>query len=147
MAVHESDDGPETLVIELLPGQLPVDVLAAARRLAPALCCARVRVTGSSDQRRCRLELLDVDPLAATVPLGEVGHGPALIGHGEDGQEITRSWESRGHQIVQGQTGSGKSVFTYGQLADAAGRPDHLVTGIDSTGLLTNRGRGRCGVG
>jgi len=136
VAVHESDDGPETLVIELLPGQLPVDVLAAAPRLAPALHCARVRVTGSSDQRRCRLELLDVDPLAATVPIGEVGDGPALIGHGEDGQEITRSWASRGHQIVQGQTGSGKSVFTYGQLADAAARPDHLVCGIDPTGLL-----------
>lgn len=126
---------PLALVVRLMPGQLTADVTAVADRLAPALGAARVRVVGLSDGVHVRLELLDVDPLEQ--PRHRDPHAPAgLIGYGEDGDPLAIPWPRRGHALVQGQTGSGKSVWTYGQLADAATDPAVLVTGLDPSALL-----------
>ena len=135
VAAHDPPGGTVVLLVALLPGQLPADVSAVADRLAPSLHAARLRVTALSDQRHVRLTLLDFDPL------GELRHHdptdpPGQLGHGEDGEPIVVPWPARGHMLVQGQTGSGKSVWTYGQLADAASDPLVLVTGLDPSGLL-----------
>ena len=127
--------GAVVLLVMLLPGQLPADVTAAAPRLAPALGCARVRVRGLSDGRHVRLELLADDPLAS-LRHHDPHAPPGLLGYSEDGPTITVGWPARGHGIVQGQTGSGKSVFTYAQLADAAADPAVIVAGLDPSGLL-----------
>lgn len=126
---------PLALVVRLMPGQLTADVTAVADRLAPALGAARVRVTGLSDGVHVRLELLDRDPLDGTFSY-PMAAPPGLLGVGEDRASLAIPWPDRGHALVQGQTGSGKSVWTYGQLADAATDPAVLVTGLDPSGLL-----------
>lgn len=133
--ISVSSGAPLVLIVQLLAGQLAADVRAVADRLAPALGAVRLRVSGLSDGRHVRLELLDHDPLAGTFryPLTPV---PGLIGIGEDRVSVIIPWPRRGHALVQGQTGSGKSVWTYGQLADAAADPAVLVTGLDPSALL-----------
>lgn len=131
------DDTPAGLVLRVraLPGQVPDDYRAVASRLAHALRCSRVRVDQAHGGAIVVLTLLDADPLERAVR-----HSPraprGFLGVADDGRGLAVPWHRRGHMIVQGQTGSGKSVFTYGQLADAANDPAVLVTGLDPSGLL-----------
>lgn len=129
----DQDDRPTRLLVRMREGQLVGDYRAVGEPLALALGCARVRVVERGG-RWIELVLLDVDPLAAVIP--HQRRPVPVIGHGEDGERIEVDWSARGHTVVQGQTGSGKSVWTYGQLAAAAPDPGVLVCGLDPTGLL-----------
>ncbi len=127
---------PVALVVELLPGQLPADVEAVALRLAPALGVARLRVTSTSDMF-VRVELLDEDPLNATVSLPPVPPDQStFLGQDEAGRPVRGLWADLTHAVVQGTTGSGKSSWTYATLVQAAGNPDMLVAGCDPSGLF-----------
>lgn len=131
--------GDVVLHVRLLAGQLPDDLRAETRRLAEGMGVATVRVTPTRPGY-VRVALLLRDPLAATH---EATSGPlrsALdplpLGIGEDGTQLSMDLGASAHLIVQGTTGSGKSVFTYGLLAQLAAAPDVLVTGSDVSGLL-----------
>ncbi|WP_214370668.1 hypothetical protein [Pseudonocardia sp. H11422] len=124
---------PTSLVVALTPGQLPGDVRAAAHRIAPHLGAVALRIEPRG-MTHVRVTLLDVDPLAGTLPMLP---GPGvLLGRDEGGTCLRAEPGDLPHAIVQGVTRSGKSVWTYGLLAQLAHRPDVLVAGCDPTGLL-----------
>lgn len=125
---------PTTLVVRLLPGQVIGDVRALAGRLAPHLGAVGLRVEPRGLEH-VRIELLTVDPLADVLPLDATGPG-VLLGRDESGEELRVDPVDLPHMIVQGTTRSGKSVFTYGLLAQLVRRSDVLITGVDPTGLL-----------
>ena len=132
--VHDTDVGP-VLRVRALPGQMADDYRAVAVRLAHALRCSRIRVDTSHGGAIVVLTLLAADPLAD--PIRHRAGGPrGYLGVVDTGRGLAVPWHRRGHMIVQGQTGSGKSVFTYGQLADAANDTAVLVAGLDPSGLL-----------
>ncbi|MHC1559897.1 hypothetical protein ACR9E3_13150 [Actinomycetospora sp. C-140] len=120
--------------MRLLPGQLAADVTAVAPRLAPALGAARL-VVEPRGLMYIRLHLLSADPLDEVVTLVPSAP-PGLVGYSEHGQAVVEPVHRRPHAVCQGQTRSGKSMWTYGQLSAIAGTPDVLVAGIDPTGLL-----------
>lgn len=133
-AVTTTTTGAPALVVELLPGQLPELYRERTAALALALDAGHVRVLERSG-RHLALHLLPADPL--TPPFDLAPDEPdGFLGIDEDGHDVELPWALRGHTVVQGQTGSGKSVFTYGALAALAGRRDIQVVGIDPTGLL-----------
>lgn len=121
------------LLVALLPGQLPGDVRAVANRLAPHLGAVALRVEPRTPVH-VRVTLLDADPLDGAVALAT---GPGLhLGRDENGAELRIDPAELPHTIAQGVTRSGKSVWTYGLLAQLAHRPDAVVAGCDPTGLL-----------
>lgn len=121
------------LLVALLPGQLPADVRAVANRLAPHLGAVALRVEARGPIH-VRVTLLDADPLDGAVPLAP---GAGLhLGRDENGAELRLDPVDLPHTIAQGVTRSGKSVWTYGLLAQLAHRPDAVVAGCDPTGLL-----------
>lgn len=122
------------LTVRLLPGQLATDVVALAPRLAPALGAARL-VVEPRGLMYVRLRLLSADPLGDVVTLMP-STPPGLIGYGEDGMSLCDPLARRPHTVCQGQTRSGKSMWTYGQLAGIADDSAVLVAGVDPTGLL-----------
>jgi hypothetical protein len=126
---------PAPFVIGLLPGQLIGDVRAAAPRLAGHLGAALVRVT-SLPGNRAKIEPLVVDPLSATVELPRIRPGRVFVGRTDEGHDLIHDWHRAGHTAVQGVTRSGKSVWTYGALAQLARDPLATITGTDPTGLL-----------
>lgn len=126
---------PGPFAIQLMPGQLLADVRAAAPRLAGHLGAALVRVSALPGNR-ARIEPLAVDPLAATVPLPPIRPGRVFVGRTDDGTDLVHDWRRSGHTVVQGVTRSGKSVWTYGVLAQFAADPCVRLAGIDPTGLL-----------
>jgi len=89
------------------------------------------------------LELHDVDPLAEqytpTLPGLDRADREVILGRGEDGATVGHALSSAAHIAVQGQNGSGKSLFAYQLLAQAATAPDVLVARSDITGLLLGR--------
>ncbi|MCD2191723.1 FtsK/SpoIIIE domain-containing protein [Actinomycetospora soli] len=117
------------------PGQRTADYRARAAQLADALGVARVVIDDLDAERWIALRLLDVDPLAASrhwssaLPDG-------FIARDEVGRLFSAPWERRPHCVAQGSTGSGKSSWTYGQLAPLVRRRDVRVVGIDPSGLL-----------
>ena len=117
------------------PGQRLTDYRALGGQLADALGVARVRFDDLGADRWMRLHLLDTDPLTtswawhACLPAG-------FVAETEEGRLFSAPWERRPHTVVQGTTGSGKSWWTYAQLAALAPRPDVRVVGLDPTGLL-----------
>ncbi|MDN5748286.1 MAG: hypothetical protein L0H64_07235 [Pseudonocardia sp.] len=129
--------GPPTiLMVKLMPGQLIGDVRREAGRLAPHLGAAALRVQ-LVGRIHVRVELLDADPLDGTLPLDlPVAGDGVVLGRDEGGRDLVQDWADLAHAIVQGVTRSGKSVFTYGLLAQMAGDPRITVCGIDPTGLL-----------
>lgn len=132
--VDVSTEPDPVLTVQLLPGQLPRDLAAEALRIAPALGARRV-IVEPLGLTHARLHLLAADPLDAVVLLPEVAP-VGLLGYGEDAWPVCDPLCKRPHVVLQGQTRSGKSVWTYGQLAGAVLDPTVLVAGIDPTGLL-----------
>lgn len=127
--------GPPTrLLVEMLPGQLPSDYRAAARRLAPHLGGAMLRVQPVG-LRWVELTVLDVDPLGLTLPLDLYRPG-LLLGRDEGGLAVDVDHpRDLPHMIVQGQTRSGKSIFLYSLLSQAIREPDIEVAGVDPSGI------------
>ncbi|OJY53541.1 hypothetical protein [Pseudonocardia sp. 73-21] len=127
---------PVRLTVRMPPGMVPAALRRAGPLVAPHLGGVALRVTDRG-HGWALVDVLTVDPLADYVPLHLPRTGPAvLIGRGEDGLDITEDWRRGAHTIVQGVTRSGKSVWTYGALAQLAAQPDVLITGCDPTGLL-----------
>lgn len=140
----ESINGDDWLV-RLLPGQLARDYAAVADRLAPALGAQRLRITPVGLDY-VLLTLLDHDPLARVVaPFGPVAFlgEPLSLGVAEDGRVAELDVTDAAHVIVQGTTGSGKSVGLYSLLSQLTAAPDVKVTGTDPTGLLLRPWKGR----
>jgi hypothetical protein len=130
----------DRLIVRMLPGQLVTDYQERSAKLAEALGVHALRITRRSPNH-ITLELLRVDPLAAVVPATHTG--PDLVlGRLDTGATFSVELGSIAHTIVQGQTRSGKSRFTYGLLAQLAHRPDVLICGSDVTGLLLRPFRG-----
>ncbi|MFC4951278.1 hypothetical protein [Pseudonocardia sp. GCM10023141] len=129
--------GPPTVfIVELLASQIAADVRRVAFRMAGHLGAVALQIEPRG-LRHVRVELLTVDPLAALLPLELPRLEPGvLLGRGEDGIYVVEDFERGAHTIVQGVTRSGKSVFTYGVLAQLAGNPRAIVAGCDPTGLL-----------
>jgi S-DNA-T family DNA segregation ATPase FtsK/SpoIIIE len=127
---------PLRFVVQLLPGQLAADLRAVGHRVAGHLGARVVQVQALGLQH-VSVQLLDRDPLDGVLSLDLTGApGDVLIGVGEDGLEIGQDWTRAAHTVVQGVTRSGKSVWTYGLLAQLARRPDVVIAGLDPTGLL-----------
>ncbi len=130
---------PLVLVVEMLRGQHPSDYVAQTDRLALALDAATVAVVPRGG-RTIGLELHDVDPLAdqytPDLPRLTAIRDEVLLGRGADGVTVGHVLAAAAHIAVQGQNGSGKSLFAYCLLAQAATAPDVLIAGSDITGLL-----------
>lgn len=127
---------PTVLIAQLMPGQLAEDIRRQAHRLAGHLGAVALRVQRHG-LRHVRVELLPADPLDGLLQLELPRLEPGvLLGRGEDGLPIVIDWEQLAHMIVQGVTRSGKSVLTYGLLAQVAGNRQILVAGCDPTALL-----------
>jgi S-DNA-T family DNA segregation ATPase FtsK/SpoIIIE len=131
---------PTSLLVELLPGQLPTDVEAVALRLAPALGCRRLRVTPCGEMW-VNVELLASDPLESSyeAPASSglvTASEPVFFGQDEVGRPVELAPVNWPHLVVQGCTGSGKSRWLYGVIPQLAARPDVLLAGADPTGLL-----------
>lgn len=127
---------PTVLTARLLPGQLLNDVCRAATRMAPHLGAVALRVEPLGLER-VRVELLAADPLDGLVSLALPPGGPKVnVGHAEHGSDLREDWANVAHAIVQGVTRSGKSVWTYGLLAQLAWDRRVTVAGCDPTGLL-----------
>lgn len=124
---------PTTLMVRLLPGQLPADVRRAAPRLAPHLGAAALRVEPRG-YTHVRIDLLDADPLADAYRARPGRAGPLLLGVAESGPLYVEPAELQ-HMIVQGSTRSGKSTWTYGLLGQLAHRPDVRIAGVDPSGI------------
>jgi S-DNA-T family DNA segregation ATPase FtsK/SpoIIIE len=124
-------------LVQLLPGQLPEDLVAVANRLAPALGVARLRVS-PLEHLKLEVELVAEDPLTAVMP-APVACAPQaqiVIGINELGQTISSEPPKLTHIAVQGITGSGKSVWTYRLLTQLASYREALIAGLDPSGLL-----------
>lgn len=133
------------LTVRLMPGQLVTDISRVSRRLAAGMGYPAVRVVGMSNGR-VRIVLLSSDPLAAivgAVPAAESALSPLVVGVGEDGRPVTLELGPAAHMVVQGTTGSGKSVGLYSLLGQVVRAPDVRVTGVDPTGLLLGPWAGR----
>lgn len=130
---------PLWFVAQLLHGQLPSDVAAVSARIAPWLGGRRLRVTPLAGGTHVRVEVLVGDPLDRLIPpptpvrsaLSEL-----TLGEDEQGVPVRLGLASAAHLIVQGASGSGKSVGCYGLLGQLAHAPDVLVAGSDITDLL-----------
>lgn len=119
-------------------GQVLADFEAIADRIAAALHVSSVRIT-QRPNGIIRIDLVRTDPLAELVALP----APILsvyeritLGQVESGERLRVSLVDVAHLIVQGQTRSGKSRWTYGFLAQLAAAPDVEICGSDVTGVL-----------
>lgn len=127
---------PVRLTVRMLPGQIPAALTRVGPLIAPHLGGVGMRVTDRG-HGWALVDVLDSDPLDGVLPLHMPGSGPGvLIGRDEGGVELVEDWRRGAHTIVQGVTRSGKSVWTYGALAQLAAQLDVIVGGCDPTGLL-----------
>jgi hypothetical protein len=138
VAVHRGS--PIRLTIQTLPGQVPDDFAQRAVALAQNLGVARVRVQDCGPGL-IQLDLLETDPLLESIPLPRRALGGVqdlvLLGVDDAATRYRISPFDLVHLAVQGATGSGKSVFTYGLLSQLVTAPDLLIAISDPTGLLT----------
>lgn len=128
---------PARLMVALQPGQLIADVRAAAYRIAPSLGGVALRVEPRG-LTHAAVTVLDRDPLAGLVepvPPVPTALAPLTLGVDEGGDRAVLDLASAAHVIVQGASGSGKSIGIYGVLAQLADAPDVVVAGSDITGL------------
>jgi hypothetical protein len=129
---------PVVLTVRLLAGQLPVDVALESRRLAEGMGVAGIRVAHFV-HGYLKVTLLTSDPLAGTVaPVVPVASAldALTLGIGEEGVTVALELGSAAHLVMQGATGSGKSVGMYSLLGQLAVASDVVVTGSDITSLL-----------
>lgn len=141
-------EGPDpVLLVEMLPGQLPAQYRAEAPRMVETLGCSHLRFIPRGDML-LEIELLHVDPLDVPVGLDLPGAGsgatlavehPVMLAQTETGEQLRHNWVTGPHVVVQGATGSGKSVWCYSQLAQLVGCDDVLICGSDPSGLLLGR--------
>lgn len=131
---------PIRLTIRTLPGQVPEDFTPHAATIAHNLGMARVRVINGGASV-VYLELFATDPLAGDVPLPRNPLASirdlVLLGVDDGSIRYRISPFDLVHLAIQGSTGSGKSVFVYGLLAQLVTTPNLLVAMSDPTGLLT----------
>ncbi len=127
---------PVRLTVRMVPGQIPAALQRAGLLVAPHLGGVMIRVEDRGHGFAV-VTVLDHDPLAGVLELRlPRPDRRVLLGRDEGGSEITEDWRVAPHMVIQGVTRSGKSVLTYGLLAQLAGQPDVLVAGCDPTGLL-----------
>ena len=129
---------PLSFIVQLLPGELPEDVRAVGHRVAPWLGGQRLRVAAHG-RTHVTVTVIDRDPLDATVPPAPpvaTMADPLLLGRDELGDDVRLALVDATHLIIQGSSGSGKSIGTYGLLSQLAEAPDVMVTGSDITNLL-----------
>lgn len=127
---------PVRMTVRMLPGQVPAALSRVGLLIAPHLGGVALRVRDRGHGWAV-VTVLDVDPLDGVLPLDLPRTAPGvLIGRDEGGNDLAQDWRDTAHTIVQGVTRSGKSVWTYGVLAQLAGDPDAIVAGCDPTGLL-----------
>lgn len=140
-------DGPDhVLLVEMLPGQLVENYRAEAVRMVETLGCSHLRFTPRGDML-LEIELRHSDPLDVPVTLDisamSAGHliadHPVLLAQTETGEQLRLNWATGPHVVVQGTTGSGKSVWCYSQLAQLVRCDDVLICGSDPSGLLLGR--------
>jgi S-DNA-T family DNA segregation ATPase FtsK/SpoIIIE len=144
--VIQVDAGPPVaLVVRILPGQVVGDFAEQSSRIAANLGVARVRVV-SMGPLLLRIELLTTDPLRETVELPRRSLADPtdllLLGVDDVGNRYQSSPVDLVHLAIQGATGSGKSIFTYGLLAQLVRCPNVLIGMSDPTGLLARPFRG-----
>jgi DNA segregation ATPase FtsK/SpoIIIE-like protein len=136
---------PVSLVVRILPGQVVADFAEQSSRVAANLGVARVRVV-SVGPLLLRMELLTADPLRETVELPRRPLADPtdllLLGVDDVGNRYQSSPVDLVHLAIQGATGSGKSIFTYGLLAQLVRCPNVLIGMSDPTGLLARPFRG-----
>lgn len=136
-AVYPGD--PLVLVARLLPGQSAADIAEHAQTIAAEFGRAHCRVIPRA-HRWVRLELLRRDPLDHGLRLEQRAPAdctdPLIVGTDETGLLIAPAVTELGHVVVQGQTGSGKSTFLYGLLAQLANVEQLRIAGCDPTGVL-----------
>jgi S-DNA-T family DNA segregation ATPase FtsK/SpoIIIE len=133
------------LHVELLGGQVAGDIAAEAPRLAEALGVHALRVE-PWQIGVVRVHLVSADPLAAILPPVEAiesGRWPLTLGVDEAGEPIPLVLSSAMHLVLQGATGSGKSVAAYSLLGQLVNAVDVEVVGSDPTGLLLGPWRDR----
>lgn len=127
---------PLQLTVRMLEGTVPAALQRAGLLIAPHIGGVALQVADRGHGWAV-VEVLTIDPLAGVLPLHLPRRGGGvLIGRDEAGLELVEDWHRGAHTIVQGVTRSGKSVWTYGALAQLAAQPDVLVAGCDPTGLL-----------
>lgn len=129
--------GPPTrLTVRMPEGQVPAALRKAGHLIAPHVGGVALRVVDRGHGWGV-VTVLTEDPLAGALPLHLPRTEPGvLLGRGEDGLEVVEDFRRGAHTIVQGVTRSGKSVLTYGVLAQLAGDQAAIVVGCDPTGLL-----------
>lgn len=136
---------PEVHTVRMLPGQTVADYEVHADTIAECFGVARVRMTrltgrGYVEDRLLRIELLVTDPLNTTTGYESKALTSSadrfLIGIDDTGQLYSIEPVGLGHMIIQGETRSGKTAFTYWLLSQWAAAPDVLIAGCDPTGLL-----------
>lgn len=134
--VHIVLGPPRVLTVRLQPGMTVQDVRSLAPRIAPHMHAHGLRVEPRGTGEWAVVTLLDVDPLAVTVPMTYSDNGRTVLGRLDTGADLVQDMRQEAHTIVQGVTRSGKSVFTYSLLAQLCREPDIRITGCDPTGLL-----------
>lgn len=135
---HVDPGPPARLTVRMLPGQLPEHLSRVGRLIAPHLGGVALRVQDRGFGWAI-VTVLTVDPLTGTVPRPPPAASalhPLMVGRGEDGRQLAVELGSAAHLIIQGASGSGKSVECYSLLGQLAQAPDVRVTGSDITGLL-----------
>jgi hypothetical protein len=130
---------PLWFVVQLLHGQLPADIRAAGERIAPWLGGQRLRVAPMNGGVFARVEVITSDPLDRLVPQAPMVDSalePIIMGVDELGDDVGVRLGQAAHLIMQGASGSGKSVGSYGFLGQLAAARDVIVAGSDITDLV-----------
>lgn len=130
--------GIDRLTVRMLPGQLMADYQDYAAELAEGLGAAAVRFRWRS-HGLIIADLWRYDPLDSIVELPPLVQSRArdlLVGMLDTGQALKVQLASIAHLIVQGQTRSGKSRWTYGWLSQLATCEDVRISGSDVSGVL-----------
>ena len=123
-------------IVRPVQGQDPAQVVGHADEMASAIGWpVRAAVLGP---REVEVTIVMRDPLAGTreTAASTGALAPVVVGRLEDGTDATIDLRDATHTAIQGMTRTGKSVFTYGLLAQLAGVPEVRVMGVDPNAVL-----------